>query len=69
MNLWTDGVDESTADVTLRRVQGVPAKAGRKAKWSFAGKTGTVTADETGHVTIPGLKITSARQKLAVKWM
>ena len=50
--LWTDGVDESTADVTLRRVQGVPAKAGRKAKWSFAGKKGTVTADETGHVTL-----------------
>ncbi|MBR1921408.1 MAG: prolyl oligopeptidase family serine peptidase [Kiritimatiellae bacterium] len=69
VQLWTDGVDASTADVTLRRVQGVGAQPGRKARWTFGAQKGAVSADATGHVTIPGLKITSAKQKLAVKWL
>ncbi len=48
---------ESTADVSVRRLQKFSVSPEEKIHWSFAGKQGTVTADENGLVTVPALKI------------
>ncbi|MBQ3389293.1 MAG: hypothetical protein IJG60_08785 [Thermoguttaceae bacterium] len=50
---------ESTADLSLRRLQQFKVAPGDNVRWNFAGEEGTVTADADGLVTIPSLKITT----------
>jgi hypothetical protein len=52
---------EMTVDVTLRRCQKFKAKPGDTVKWSASnGDAGTLTADDTGLVTVPRLRLTHA---------
>ena len=57
---------ESTADVSLRRIQNLRAKPGEAFKWTFGVATGDVKADAEGLISIPGLKITAAPTTLTV---
>jgi len=57
---------ESIADLTLRRVQCFVLKPGEKVAWAFGAAKGTVDADETGHVTIRGLRFTTVSQRLCL---
>ena len=50
---------ESTADLSLRRLQQFNVVPGSEIHWNYAGEEGTVTADAEGLVTIPALKITT----------
>jgi hypothetical protein len=58
---------ESTADVTLRRIQGLQVKPGETLTWAFGPSKGDVKADAEGLVTLPGLKITAAPATLTLK--
>lgn len=49
---------ESTADVSIRRLQRFKADSGDRIDWSFAGRSGSVQADENGLITIPRLSVT-----------
>lgn len=49
---------ESTADVSLRRLQRFEVKPGEKLRWTFGDKTGEIVADENGLPTIPRLTTT-----------
>jgi hypothetical protein len=60
---------EAYADVTLRRLQSLRVTPGEKLRWTLAGQTGEVTADPTGLVTIPKLKITADPATLSVAKM
>jgi len=57
---------ESTADVSLRRLQMLKLAPGAKVRWTFGTSTGETTADATGLVTIPKLKITAEPTSLVV---
>jgi hypothetical protein len=57
---------EATADVTLRRLQALKAAPGETMRWTFGSAKGDVQAGPTGHVTIPGLKITAEPVTLKV---
>lgn len=57
---------ESTADVSLRRIQGVPIKPGESFQWAFGTQKGQGKADTNGLITIPGLKIRSQAATLTV---
>ncbi|MFO0864763.1 MAG: prolyl oligopeptidase family serine peptidase [Gemmataceae bacterium] len=48
---------ESTADVTLRRLQRFQVKPGETIRWTFGSVRGETKADEQGLVTIPQLSI------------
>lgn len=50
---------EATADVSVRRLQKLVISPGEKVRWRFGAATGEVTADATGCVTVPRLKISS----------
>lgn len=58
---------ESTADVTLRRLQNLKIAAGEKVLWSFGDTKGEVQADTTGVVTVPKLKITAEPVTLSLR--
>ncbi|MBE6597868.1 MAG: hypothetical protein E7638_00335 [Ruminococcaceae bacterium] len=49
----------STADVTVRRLQKCRFTAGTSVAWEFGEKSGVVTADENGLVTVPGITVTA----------
>ncbi|MBQ8286218.1 MAG: hypothetical protein IJZ10_07940, partial [Thermoguttaceae bacterium] len=49
---------ESTADVSLRRLQRFEVKPGEKLRWTFGAKSGEIVADENGLPTIPRLTTT-----------
>ena len=51
---------ESTADVSLRRLQNFRVAPNESVIWSFGAKSGEVVADKNGLVTIPELTITDA---------
>lgn len=57
---------EATADVSLRRLQKLQIAPGANMKWTFGAAKGEAKADETGCLTIPGLRITSEPTKLTV---
>ncbi|HSI33921.1 MAG TPA: PHB depolymerase family esterase [Tepidisphaeraceae bacterium] len=57
---------EATADVTLRRLQGLRLTPGDAVRWSWGEQSGEVKADAAGLVTIPKLKITAAPATLTV---
>lgn len=50
---------ESTADVSLRRLQHFCIAPGQKIRWVYGERSGESTADSDGLVTIPALTITS----------
>ncbi len=58
---------ESTADVSLRRLQKLRVPPGATVSWTFGTAKGEVKADATGCVTIPKLKITAEPTTLIVK--
>lgn len=58
---------ESTADVSLRRLQSFKTAAGQKVAWTFGAASGEATADNDGLVTVPGLKVTSEPTTLRVQ--
>ncbi|MGE3803176.1 MAG: hypothetical protein AB7K24_00730 [Gemmataceae bacterium] len=54
---------DMTVDVTPRRCQQFKSKPGDKFQWSTSsGGSGTVTADEHGLVTVPGIKIQPGKE-------
>lgn len=57
----------ATADVTLRRLQNLRVAPGAKIRWTFGSTNGEAQADATGHVTVPGLKISTDPVMLTVK--
>jgi len=57
---------ESTADVSLRRIQNGPFKPGACFHWTYGTATGEGKADASGLITIPGLKISSEPTTLTV---
>jgi poly(3-hydroxybutyrate) depolymerase len=57
---------ESTADVSLRRLQAMRVAPGATVRWTFGGASGEVRADVTGLVTVPRLKITAQPMSLVV---
>jgi len=58
---------ESTADVSLRRLQKLRVAPGATVRWTFGTASGEAKADATGCVTIPKLKITAEPTTLTVK--
>ncbi|HJZ58054.1 MAG TPA: hypothetical protein VKE74_24140 [Gemmataceae bacterium] len=58
---------ESTADVSLRRVQKLRVAPGAIVFWTFGTAKGEAKADARGYVTIPGLKITAEPTTLSVR--
>ena len=58
---------ESTAAVSLRRIQNGALASGAKFQWTFGPAQGEGTADAEGLITIPGLKITGAPTTLTVR--
>lgn len=48
---------ESTADVSVRRLQEFKVQPGEEIHWDFAGQSGTVNADENGLITVPSLTV------------
>jgi poly(3-hydroxybutyrate) depolymerase len=58
---------ESTADVTLRRLQTLRFSPQQKVTWSFGSTSGEQSADAAGLVTIPRLKITAKPTTLTIR--
>jgi hypothetical protein len=58
---------ESTADVSLRRLQKLRVAPGAAVRWTFGTANGEVRADAAGCITIPGLKITAEPATLSVR--
>lgn len=58
---------ETTADLTLRRLQKFSAAPGETVQWTYAGKTGSVQADPNGLIIVAGLKITQKQEILILK--
>ncbi|MBQ7922662.1 MAG: hypothetical protein IJ325_08815 [Clostridia bacterium] len=58
---------EAEADVSLRRLQSCRFAPGAEVAWEYGETSGKVTADETGLVTVPGLKITVTPAVLKLK--
>ncbi|VAW88532.1 hypothetical protein MNBD_GAMMA16-1584 [hydrothermal vent metagenome] len=52
-----DGPLPITADVTIRRIQQFQMLPGETVNWNYNGKSGSVSANEDGSVTVPGLEI------------
>ncbi len=57
---------EATADVTLRRLQRFRVAPGAAVRWTFGTATGEATADATGCVTVPRLRVTAEPTTLRV---
>ncbi|WP_202947400.1 prolyl oligopeptidase family serine peptidase [Zavarzinella formosa] len=57
---------EATADVTLRRLQMLKIAPATTVRWRYGKSTGEATADATGCVTIPKLKITAEPTSLVI---
>ena len=57
---------ETTADVSLRRIQNGPVTPGGAFQWAFGSAKGEGKADACGLITIPGLKITAEPTTLTV---
>src|SRR5207253_1427517 len=58
---------ESTADVSLRRVQKLKVAPGATVYWTFGSAKGEARADAQGVVTIAGLTVTAEPATLSVK--
>jgi poly(3-hydroxybutyrate) depolymerase len=58
---------ESTADVSLRRLQTLRIAASETVRWTLGAAQGETQADTTGCVTIPKLKITAEPATLSVR--
>lgn len=53
-----------TVDVTLRRIQSPRLAAAQKVQWTFGARSGVVTRDAHGTLTIPALTLTQKAQNL-----
>jgi len=49
-----------TANVTIRRIQQFQMLPGETIHWSYNGKSGTVSANDDGSVTVPGLEMATS---------
>ncbi|MCA9059434.1 MAG: prolyl oligopeptidase family serine peptidase, partial [Planctomycetaceae bacterium] len=58
---------ESTADISVRRLQSMKVAPRSRWNWSFGAASGTVRADTTGCITIPRLKVTRDPVDLLIK--
>ena len=58
---------ESTADVSLRRIQNMKIRPGEAFRWAFGAAKGQGKADADGLITIPRLKITAKPTTLTVR--
>jgi poly(3-hydroxybutyrate) depolymerase len=58
---------ESTADVSLRRLQKLKVAPGETVHWKYKAAGGEIQADSSGCVTIPALKITEEPGTLTVE--
>lgn len=58
---------ESTADVSVRRLQMLKVAPGTTVRWTFGKSEGEVRADATGVITVPRLKITAEPTSLSIK--
>lgn len=58
---------EATADVSLRCLQKLRVAPGATVRWTFGTVGGEATADATGCVTVPGLKVTAEPTTLTVR--
>ena len=75
VQLWdTAPLPECTVDLTLRRCRRFKAKPGQKFVWTTTTvsdgrtvQTGGATGDKLGLVTVGGLKVTKARQRVAIR--
>ncbi|MEZ0264039.1 MAG: hypothetical protein ACAI43_04870, partial [Phycisphaerae bacterium] len=57
---------EATADVTLRRLQGLRLTPGDAVRWRWGEQGGELKTDAAGLLTIPKLKITATPATLTV---
>jgi poly(3-hydroxybutyrate) depolymerase len=57
---------ESTADVSVRRLQMLRLSPGATVRWTFGASSGEAKADASGCVTIPRLKITAEPTSLSI---
>lgn len=57
---------ETTANVSLRRLQALRVMPGETVRWTFGGAKGEAKADDRGCVTVPQLKITAQPATLSV---
>ena len=58
--------EETTADVSLRRIQNGPPAPGAAFRWTFGTAKGEGKTDAAGLISIPGLKIAAERVTLTV---
>jgi len=58
---------ETTADVSLRRLQMLRVAPGAVVRWTFGTSDGKVRADAAGCITIPRLKITAEPTNLSIR--
>ena len=57
---------ESTVDISLRRLQTLQIAPGNTVRWTFGSASGEAQADASGCVTIAGLKVTAEPTMLSV---
>ncbi len=58
---------EASADVSLRRIQGLQAKPGESLQWTFGAAKGELKVDAEGVPTIPGLRISGKPETLTIR--
>lgn len=58
---------ESTADISLRRLQNFKAQPNEEIKWQFGSNSGVVRADKNGLITIPELSVTDKPSVLTLE--
>ncbi|HLY75464.1 MAG TPA: prolyl oligopeptidase family serine peptidase [Planctomycetota bacterium] len=59
--------EESTADVSLRRIQNFHTEPGESIRWTFGAGNGVIKSDPEGVLTIPGLKLASTPTVLTLR--
>jgi hypothetical protein len=58
---------ESTADISLRRLQNFKVLPNEEIKWQFGSNSGVVRADKNGLITIPELTVTDKPSVLTLE--
>ncbi|MBN1419657.1 MAG: hypothetical protein JXP34_12840 [Planctomycetes bacterium] len=69
MTIWLDGSaprPECTVDLTPRRCRAFRPKPGERFGWTSGAASGTVTADTSGLVTIPGLAVGKEKRRVRI---
>ncbi len=66
---WESRVEfplRASADVSVRRLQNCRFSPGETVAWKYNGREGTVTADENGLVTVPGVEVSVEERTLVL---